>query len=64
MSGDISTDSLAAIEGFLRSRCTHRRILELDALILRKDMGADHESMISAFVKTAIQEALENERKA
>ena len=62
MSSD-STDNLAAIEGFLRSRCNHRRILELDALILRKDMGADHDAVIRAFVQTAIQEALKNERK-
>jgi hypothetical protein len=49
-------DTLASIEGFLRSRCDHKRILELDALILRKDMGADHESAIRAFVQKAIEE--------
>ncbi len=58
-----TTDNLVSIEAFLRSRCNHRRILELDALILRKDMGADHDGMIRAFVKTAIQEALKNERQ-
>ncbi len=56
-------DNLASIEGFLRSRCNYKRIIELDALILRKDMGAEHEGAIRAFVQTAIQEVMKNERK-
>ncbi|WP_131798668.1 hypothetical protein [Achromobacter insolitus] len=55
--------NLAAIEGFLRSRCNYRRILELDALILRKDMGAAHEDAVRGFVQKAIEEVMKNERK-
>lgn len=57
-------DSLAAIEGFLRSQCNYRRILELDALILRKDMGEAHDDAIRSFVQKAIEEVSKNERKA
>lgn len=58
-----ATSQLAKIEGFLRSRCSHKRILELDALILRKDLGAQHGEAIRAFVQKAIEEVKENERK-
>jgi hypothetical protein len=57
-------NSLGSIEGFLRSRCTYKRILELDALILRKDMGDMHDSAIRAFVQTAIEEVITNEQQA
>jgi len=56
-------DNMAAIEGFLRSRCNYKLILELDALILRKDMGAGHEDAIRTFVQKAIEEVMKNERK-
>lgn len=59
----MSETNLIAIESFFRSRCNHKRILELDALILRKDLGDAHESSIQAFVKSAIEEAMKNERK-
>ncbi|ANN80815.1 hypothetical protein [Bordetella flabilis] len=58
-----NADSLAAIEGFLRSKCSYKRLLELDALILRKDMGPTHDDVIRSFVQKAIEEVTKNERE-
>lgn len=59
----MSEANLIAIESFFRSRCNHKRILELDALILRKDLGDAHESSIQAFVQSAIEGVMKDERK-